>query len=557
MARLEGVLKAKRKASGHVPWHEFNGSVGAQPGAATLLIGQVAVPPPSWVPRVHQITEQRELYKRSVEACRLAPALHRSSWASILGESWGDLEAWPMERLMSEQLNAIVAMAGHGRLATMRTHIHHLDLLNQREFGAYPLQCLVPGSMSAIRIKRYLQERDEAAMARRRAKEARADGAGGTADGEEADGGGAAATALSVLGTISKSFMLGWPVEHPQLTQFSGRPPTREEGGAVGAEFTLALQFELTAADESANEFVRGSAALGAMQMHVCARTALATRSRRPRRTSRGMAVGATGMDLKKGRWRIAGRPLVMSTAGFGSNETFFDVAASVLDAEGFNDRRRSILRAHNGGGGNPESATAWLDREPTEAEWNATIACICRRRVRSGGAVVDPPLVDLAGPGARMPTMHSLKTSKISLCVALGLHPDYAVEPGAHAGSRMESMSVGGMHELILGMRPRGLKTALRYARAANSSTVAELDCMMFAAARAWVEAVGVAGVPRTGSWAALTAWVTQQLGDRLPDLQIVGGESRAAEPPLPESAESVSADQDEIDEIEVEYEL
>jgi hypothetical protein len=271
------------------------------------------------------------------------------------------------------------------------------------------------------------------------------------------------------------------------------------------------------------------------------------------------MAVGATGMDLKKGKWRTAGRPIIMSAAGFGGSEEFFDRAASVLDRDGFNDRRKSLIRAHNGAGGDPSRATAWLDREPSEAEWNATIAHLCRMTVHVMGSdgkpqAVVPPLVDLASEGARMPTMHSLKTSKISLCVALGLHPDYAVEPGAHAGSRIESMSVGGMHEMISDMRPRGLKTALRYARASRGTTVAELDCLMFATARAWIAEVGIAQVPRTDGWAALSAWATKQLGGNAPELLIIGGETRQPEPELPDSVE-LEGDPDEI-EVEVEYE-
>ena len=165
----------------------------------------------------------------------------------------------------------------------------------------------------------------------------------------------------------------------------------------------------------------------------------------------------------------------------------------------------------------------------------------------------VTPPLVDLSVEGARMPTMHSLKTSKVSLCVALGLHPDYAVEPGAHAGSRIESMSVGGMIEMIGSVRPRGLKTALRYARASRGTTVAELDCLMFATARAWIAEVGLARVPRTDGWAALSAWVTEQLGGNLPELTIIGGEACQPEPELPDSVEL----EEDPDEIEVEYEL
>ena len=52
------------------------------------------------------------------------------------------------------------------------------------------------------------------------------------------------------------------------------------------------------------------------MQCNSGARTRLQRRSRRPRRVSNGMAVGAASMDLKKGKWRTAGRPLIMSVWG-------------------------------------------------------------------------------------------------------------------------------------------------------------------------------------------------------------------------------------------------
>ena len=113
--------------------------------------------------------------------------------------------------------------------------------------------------------------------------------------------------------------------------------------------------------------------------------------------------------------------------------------------------------------------------------------------------------------------------------------------------------MSVGGMHEMISGMRPRGLKTALRYARASRGTTVAELDCLMFATARAWIAEVGIAQVPRTDGWAALSAWATKQLGGNAPELLIIGGETRQPEPELPDSVEL----EEELHEIEVEWEL
>ena len=125
----------------------------------------------------------------------------------------------------------------------------------------------------------------------------------------------------------------------------------------------------------------------------------------------------------------------------------------------------------------------------------------------------VKPHLVlgqDGQGP---IPTKHSLKTAKISAYVALCLHQDYAVEPGAHAGSQLERMSVQGARDLLTQMRPRGLGTALRYARAAfSSAAIMEVEHTVAESLRAWVSELGLDGVPRRGSWASLTSWANRR---------------------------------------------
>ena len=194
----------------------------------------------------------------------------------------------------------------------------------------------------------------------------------------------------------------------------------------------------------------------------------------------------------------------------------WFEVAGEVLAEGGFNARYGSLLRHHDGLGGDPAKATRWLDREPTEGEWNVTLAALCTREVhvrRPGNAFkrVEPHLVTGGGHQGRMPTKHSLKTCKISAYVALRLHPDYAVEPGAHAGSRIERMSVSGMETQIKALRPTGLAVALRYARAAFGVSVAEIDRMVFEAMQRYVAELGLARIPRVDTWASVTKWAAE----------------------------------------------
>ena len=56
-----------------------------------------------------------------------------------------------------------------------------------------------------------------------------------------------------------------------------------------------------------------------------------------------GMAVGSAGMDLKKGQWRSAGRPLIMSVHGYSGSDGWYERSCSVLDQDDFNTRRRNL----------------------------------------------------------------------------------------------------------------------------------------------------------------------------------------------------------------------
>ena len=171
--------------------------------------------------------------------------------------------------------------------------------------------------------------------------------------------------------------------------------------------------------------------------------------------------------------------------------------------------------------------ATAWLDREPSEHEWNRTLAVLWSLNAHTSQAdgswrAVTPHL--LARPDGAIPgySNHTLKRYKITAYVGARVHPDYAVEPGAHAGSRLERMSVRGAEQHVDRMRPSGLGTALRYARAALDLSVAEVDATVMTAVREWIAHVGLGALPRTNSWPAFTAWATQ----RAPESVVVGRE-------------------------------
>ena len=504
-----------------VPWAQYAPSIGKPVGTGggqkLLLLAEPWVAPIEWVPRVNGLrSEQKALQKRAVEALRLAPALTTASWVHILDEPAALLARWEPDALVCAQLDALCALAGHDRLAAIRRQICHLDAHLRRAYGTEPLACMSE-RVGRSRLESFLRERNEAAEVRALAQAARGQLDAAAADATEEAENGAAAAALSLLATAKRAFGLDWSVDHTGLDQYRSRPPAREDGGAADPGALYALHCELVAADPGTNEFVAGAAAMAALQMHTCLRSALAMRSRLPQPDEHGMAVGASGMDLKKGRWRIAGRPLICSMLGHSGSDAWYKRACRVLDTNEFNERHKSLIRAHNGIGGNPNKATAWLDREPTEGEWNATLSVVTAVPTRAPSAskpgkvkwrAVEPPLLRQNDGSLPNITKHSLKKVKIAVYAALRLHPDYMVEAGAHAGSVIERMSVAAMHDDVRRMRPSGLHVALGYARQALSESVAEVDYCAFQAVRLWISQTGLEKLPRHDTWRALSAW-------------------------------------------------
>jgi hypothetical protein len=160
------------------------------------------------------------------------------------------LRSWPPATLRARELDAVCAIAGHSRLAAIRTHLVSMDNHARHEYGFEPLE-IMSARASMSMLKSYLQERSDAQLAREQlARQRKAERAGlpppPVADEEE---GGAASAALSVLKTAAAGLCLEWPVDHQQLRQFAARPPTREDGGAPEPPVTLPAHFELGAQD--------------------------------------------------------------------------------------------------------------------------------------------------------------------------------------------------------------------------------------------------------------------------------------------------------------------
>ena len=116
--------------------------------------------------------------------------------------------------------------------------------------------------------------------------------------------------------------------------------------------------------------------------------------------------------------------------------------------------------------------------------------------------------------------TPHALKRAKPSAYVALRIHVDYAVEAGAHAGSRVERMSVSGMHQDVRGIRPSGTRTALRYARGCSHETPAAVDHLVFRLVRAYVAHTGLSRLAERHSWDAFAAWALHAPEEEQPAL-------------------------------------
>ena len=502
----------------------------AQGGQRTLLLCKPMDVPPGYKPFVFGLANvPKELAKRQLEAQRIAPALSKRSVASMLDANRSMLVHWPAHTLAARLLNAVCAVASHSRLAAMRCQLYHLNAYAVREYGMSDLEVMrVP--VSASLLSDYAQWRDEgAALEKLLAEKRKAERlvaskpraiASKPPDAEALEAGhGAAAAAISLLSLAQRSLSLQLHTEHPMLVPFrKGRPPTREDGGAVPPEALLMPHLELGAATARYSRFVRGSFGMAALQGHVCVRKALGKRSLRPRRRLNGVAVGRAGMDLKKRLWRHSGRPLLCFVHGWTGDQTWYIITCEVLDEDGFNAREFSLIRAHNGAGGDPRKATAWLDREPTDDEWNKTIEVLCNLDVDApspdGGArVVRPHLLRSAGSVPRY-SSHSLKMVKISAYVALRVHTDYIVEPGAHAGSQLERLSVRGASALAQTIRPTGLQVAMRYAREATRQTILEVEETVVRAVRSWIAESGLSSLGRDNSWEELARWATARVG-------------------------------------------
>lgn len=421
-------------------------------------------------------------------------------------------------------LNAICAIAGHSRLASMRCRLVSLDAYLVANYGRPKLSVMSTGA-SAIQLKEWASSLHEALELKKKLTNARRQKLGSKESHEQEEdesGAGASSSALSTIGSATRAMKLAISIDHALLDQLKIRPTPREGGGAVPPELLLEAHYEIGAADISHSKIVRGCMALAALACKVCTRQALGKRSLRPRRTANGMAVGASGQDLKKSKWRSAKRPLLCSVHGATGDDTFFTEACNVLDEGNFNETSRSLLRAHNGAQGNPAEATEWLDRPPTDAEWNTCLrylqSCDVHMKAPNGGVAVKvtPHLLKDGHGGILDNTSHSLKMYKISLYHALLLHTDYIVEPGAHAGSQIERMSVAAAAEQARNIRPTGLRTALHYARGARVQTVLEVEHLVYEALRSFISEVGLNGIPRRGGWAALTAWSTSRVSEK-----------------------------------------
>ena len=165
------------------------------------------------------------------------------------------------------------------RLATLRQHAVNFALHVARTCACTPLE-VMSADIGVGMIRAYLRERDEACVLRQQVTNARkADRIGtdsGNSKNDDSDVNGAASAALSALDSLRAKAKLSWDTEHPTLEQFRGRPPARENGGAVDPEALLTLHFELLAQDTTQKPMVRDAASLAALESNLCLRGALA-----------------------------------------------------------------------------------------------------------------------------------------------------------------------------------------------------------------------------------------------------------------------------------------
>ena len=499
-------------------------------GPKVLLLCEPITPPEGFVLRVRALTGPggaREAALRLTEAERIVPMLPEYVWLHVLGETAASIAAWPAGKLAGKQLNAIVNMEGANTLAKWRCTYVHLTQFLRAEYGRADRALDQP--VGASILQEWLEGWEEDAVALATAKAA----AKGVPLEDTAGGLTAAPARLGCLRAMQRLLGLRISADASVLDPLAVAPKNREGRQAHTPELAHAIHFELGAAEFSSQisalpmggEIVRGCHAMAALLIQVCVRTALAERSGGLEDAANGMGVGRAGVDLKKHQWGQAGRPLLCHTQGFSGTRGWWYAAKAVLARDGYGNRVASLLRAHDGADGDPFKATRWLDRPPTGHEWVATLRALSRAdvRVQPGRpgllpghdrpwVAVTPRLV--TPEAAEAITMHSLKSVMITAFAAVGVHDSYLVEPGAHAGSTMERLSLDAARqqaELVSSaiLTPSGLQTARGYAHKGLAASHATNVCMVTGLARAYLAAVGTSAMPREGGWRALAEWV------------------------------------------------
>ena len=524
----------------HIPWRDFqsrhvpNFVPQQRPGEHSsgpklLLLCEPISPPEGFTLRVRALTGPggaREAALRLKEAERIVPMLPEYVWLHVLGEDAASLATWPAGKLAGKQLNAIANMEGANTLAKWRCTFVHLTLFLRAEYGRGVKTFDQP--VGASILQEWLEGWEDDAVAVATAKAA----ASGVPIEDTAGGLTAAPARLGCLRTMQRLLGLRILADASVLDPFAVAPQKREGRQAPTPELAHAIHFEIGAGDFSpeisalpmGGEIVRGCHAMAALLIQVCVRTALAERSGGLEDAANLMGVGRAGVDLKKQKWGQAGRPLLCHTQGFSGTRAWWGAAKDVLARDGYGARVASLLRAHDGANGDPYRATRWLDRPPTGHEWVATLRAISAADVRvqpgrpgrddpvAPWVVVTPRLV--TREAAMTITMHSLKSVMITAFAAAGVHDAYLVEPGAHAGSAMERMSLDAARqqaELVSPalLMPSGLKTARGYAHRGLAASHATNVSMVTGLARAYVASVGASALPREGGWRALAEWV------------------------------------------------
>ena len=524
----------------HIPWRDYarrhapitdraTRPSDHSTGPKVLLLCDPIIPPIGFTLRVRALTGPggaREAALRLTEAERIVPMLPAYVWLHVLGETDANMAAWPAGKLAGRQLNAIANMEGAHTLAKWRCTYVHLTLFLRAEYGRGDRALDHP--VGATILQEWLEGWEDEAVALATAKAA----AKGVPVEDTAGGLTAAPARLGCLRAMQRLLGLRISADASVLDPLAIASKKREGRQAHTPELAHAIHFELGAADFSpritalpmGGDIVRGCYAMAALLIQVCVRTALAERSGGLQDAANDMGVGRAGVDLKKHQWGQAGRPLLCHTQGFSGTREWWHAAKAVLARDGYGNRVASLLRAHDGAEGDPFRATRWLDRPPTGHEWVATLRAMSRADVRVQPRRPGPPAHDhpwvvitprLVTPeAAEAITMHSLKSVMITAFAAVGVHDSYLVEPGAHAGSTMERLSLDAARqqaELVSPaiLTPSGLQTARGYAHKGLAASHATNVCMVTGLARAYLTAVGTGAMPREGGWRALAKWV------------------------------------------------